>query len=59
MKGDAHYPSDGTRGFELYTKENFQRKQESNLAPGPRSGVNKVSDENELPEPTHTPINWF
>lgn len=57
MKGEAHYPSDGTRSFELYQKENFQNKQEANLAPGPRCGTNEVTNKSDLPEPTHTPIN--
>lgn len=56
MKGDAHYPSDGSRGYELYRKERFQQKQESNLAPGPRAGVNEISDSDDLPDPTHTPL---
>lgn len=56
MKGESHYPSDGTRSFELYSKEEFQKKQEVNHAPGPQCGANEVTEKEELPEPTHTPI---
>jgi hypothetical protein len=56
MIGETHYPSNGTRGFELYQKERYQNKQEANLAPGPRCGTNEVSDDDDLPDPTHTPI---
>lgn len=39
--------------FELYRPDEYQRKQKGNKQPGPRSGVNKVSEKPELPEPTH------
>ncbi|WP_157575371.1 hypothetical protein [Haloferax sp. Q22] len=42
--------------FQLYTPEKYHRKQKSNKNPGPRSGVNKVKEKSELPEPTHEPV---
>jgi hypothetical protein len=42
--------------FQLYTPEEYHRKQKSNKQPGPRSGVNETTPKSELPEPTHTPV---
>jgi hypothetical protein len=56
MSGEAHYPSSSTRSFELYQKERFQRSQEANWGPGPQRGANEVSDDDDLPEPTHSPV---
>ena len=39
--------------FKLYTPEDYRTREKANKQPGPRSGVNKVSEKSELPEPTH------
>lgn len=41
--------------FQLYTKAEMRTQQRSNKQPGPRAGTDRVSDADELPEPTHQP----
>ncbi len=51
LAGDGEYRD--SRAFSLYTYDTFQRTQKANLAPGPQAGANRVSDHEDLPEPTH------
>lgn len=44
-----------SRYFELYTPGEYRHRQRMNKQPGPRSGTDKVSEIDELPEPTHYP----
>ena len=39
--------------FKLYTKEDYHTREKANKQPGPRSGVNKLTEKSELPEQTH------
>lgn len=54
MAGESEYRD--SSAIQLYTPERFQNIQHANHAPGPQTGCNEVSDTDELPEPTHTPI---
>ena len=51
LSGESEYRD--SRAFSLYTREGFQRTQKANLAPGPQAGANRVSDDADLPDPTH------
>lgn len=54
MAGDSEFRD--SRSFSLYTREDFQNTQSANYGPGPQAGANGVSDSEDLPEPTHTPV---
>jgi hypothetical protein len=51
LAGEGEYRD--SRTFSLYTYDTFQRTQRANLAPGPQAGANRVSDPEDLPNPTH------
>lgn len=40
--------------FKLYTPESMQKAQRANKNPGPVAGADRVMDEEDLPEPTHS-----
>jgi len=40
--------------YKLYTKEEMRSSQKANLARGPVAGANEVSENDDLPEPTHS-----
>lgn len=51
LRGESQFR--GAKKYKLYTPERMQSSQRGNKAPGPQAGVNRISEENELPGATH------
>lgn len=51
MSGESEFR--GSLYFELYSPERYRQRQRGNYAPGPQAGANRISDTDDLPDPSH------